>query len=125
MKTSKIMIITVLLLLPALAVFAQSEASGVDYFAGKWKVLVEGTPQGDVTMIIDLHREDSELVGNISAEDGSDTTKIDRISETEESITVYWFAQGHNVNIKLNIKDENHMAGSLMSMFNSTADRVE
>lgn len=123
MKTAKTIITTIVLLFISSTAFGQSVAE--DYFTGKWEVLVEGTPQGDATMIFDLNREEGELVGNISAEGESDTTKIDRITETDDSITAYWFAQGHNVNITLKKKDENNMTGSLMSMFKSSAERIQ
>ena len=125
MKTLKTITTALILVLITSVAFAQSEATGGDYFAGKWEVFVEGTPQGDVTMIFNLSREEGELVGNISAEGESDTTKIDRITENDDSITAYWFAQGYNVNITLKKKDENSMTGSLMNMFNSSAERIQ
>lgn len=125
MKTVKAMITVLILVLITSAAFAQSEAAGDDYFTGKWEVLVEGTPQGDATMIFNLSREEGELVGNISAQGESETTKIDRITENDDSFTAYWFAQGYNVNITLKKKDVNNMTGSLMSMFNSSATRIQ
>ena len=116
MKTAKTMITALILVLLTSALFAQPEAAADDYFTGKWEVLVEETPQGDATIIFNLNREEGELVGNISAEGESGSTKIDRITETEDSITAYWIAQGHNVNITLKKKDENSMTGSLMNM---------
>lgn len=125
MKTAKTMITALILVLLTSALFAQPEAAADDYFTGKWEVLVEETPQGDATIIFNLNREEGELVGNISAEGESGSTKIDRITETEDSITAYWIAQGHNVNITLKKKDENSMTGSLMNMFNSSAKRIQ
>ena len=125
MKTAKTMITPLVLVLLTSALFAQPEAAADDYFTGKWEVLVEETPQGDATIIFNLNREEGELVGNISAEGESGSTKIDRITETEDSITAYWIAQGHNVNITLKKKDENSMTGSLMNMFNSSAKRIQ
>lgn len=125
MKTAKTMITALILVLLTSALFAKPEAAADDYFTGKWEVLVEETPQGDATIIFNLNREEGELVGNISAEGESGSTKIDRITETEDSITAYWIAQGHNVNITLKKKDENSMTGSLMNMFNSSAKRIQ
>ncbi|MCC5941214.1 MAG: hypothetical protein JJU37_06685 [Balneolaceae bacterium] len=124
MNTLRTVLTATLFLLITSAAFAQSEAAGEDYFIGKWDVLVQGTPNGDAAMIFNLQRDEDQLAGYISGEDETETIPFDRIAETEESITVYFFAEGHNVNITLNIVDENSMTGHLMGMFNSSATRI-
>lgn len=105
--------------------FAQSESSSTDYFVGKWDVLVEDTPSGDAQIVFNLQRYADELIGSITTEGQDCETNINRIEETEDSIKAYWNAQGYNVYIKLNEKDENNMSGSLMNMFASNAERIQ
>tara|TARA_R100001143_G_scaffold63595_1_gene73222 strand:- start:40725 stop:41117 length:393 start_codon:yes stop_codon:yes gene_type:complete len=106
-------------------IMAQGDtASDVDYFADNWEVMLMGTPSGDVSMIFHLTREDGKLKGEITNEYNDDVAEIESIVEREDSITFYWTAEGHYINVDFKIVDENSMTGSLMGMFNATADRV-
>lgn len=95
-----------------------------DYFADKWEVLLVGTPYGDVTLIFHLTREDDGLRGVITNDYDDTVTEIERIAERENSITFFWTADTHFVNLNLSIQDDNNMSGSLMNMFDATAVRV-
>lgn len=106
------------------AVAKGEQAVSDDYFADNWEVLLIGTPSGDVTLVFHLTREDGELKGVITSEYDTAETPIENIVESEDSITVYWTAEGHYVNVDLKKEDENSMTGSLMGMFNVTAERV-
>ncbi len=105
--------------------FAMNElTSSDDYFASKWDVLLVGTPYGDVTLTFHLTREEGGLKGVITNSYDDSVTPVEQIDEREDSITVYWTAEGHYVNLDLKKEDENRMTGSLMGMFNATAERV-
>ncbi len=95
-----------------------------DYFADKWEVLLVGTPYGDVTLIFHLTREDDGLKGVITNDYDDTVTDIERISERDDSITFFWTADIHFVNLNLTKQDENNMTGSLMNMFDATAVRI-
>ena len=95
-----------------------------DYFADKWEVLLVGTPYGDVTLIFHLTREEDGLKGMITSDYDDSVTEIERIAERDDSITFFWTADGHFVNLNLSIQDENNMTGSLMNMFDAMAVRV-
>jgi hypothetical protein len=43
---------------------AQSKA-GADFFAGKWNVLVTGTPYGDLKRVYILEKKDNSLSGTV------------------------------------------------------------
>lgn len=106
-------------------IMAQGEtAISEDYFADNWEVMLMGTPSGDVTMIFHLTRDDGNLKGVITNEYNDDVTEIEAIVEREDSITFFWTAEGHYINVDFKIVDDNSMTGSLMGMFNATADRV-
>ena len=96
-----------------------------DYFAGKWDVLMEGLPQGDPKMIVDLQRKDGKLQGAILDSTQKETAKITSVEETEKSITVYFTTQGYDVNLELSKKDEDHVTASLMGMFDGKGVRIK
>ena len=42
-----------------------------------------------------------------------------------DKATVYFNAEGYDVNLEMNKKDEDHVTGSLMGMFDSEGERVK
>ena len=104
---------------------AQTPPNG-DYFAGKWNVIAEGTPNGDSRFLVNLQRKDGKLVGTIDdPQTGKTTSKIDKVEEKEKSVTVYFVGGGYDVYLLLEKKDDDHVIGSLMDMFDATGERVK
>jgi len=103
---------------------AQSK-TGADYFAGKWSVLVKGTPSGDAKMIFVLDKKDSTITGVVQDSTGTEIAKITKADLSENMLTVYFTSQGYDVNLEMNKKDEDHVTGSLMGMFDAEGDRVK
>ncbi len=96
-----------------------------DYFAGKWELLLIGIPDGDKKMTANFTRVDGKLSGELSTEDPQmPKIPIANIEEGTESITVFFSAQGYDVNIVLQKLDEENMKGSLMGMFEVKAKRI-
>lgn len=100
----------------------QAEAQ-TDFFAGDWKVKVEGTPNGDAEMIFHFQREDEKLTGFMILE--KDTTPVSKIEENAKGITVYFSKSGYDVNLTLEKTDNDHVTGSLMDMFGATGERIK
>lgn len=104
---------------------ANSQASSGDYFVGKWNVEIKGTPQGDAKMLMTLERKDGKLTGYQFAKEKPDTVRFEKIEEKEKSISVYYTAQGYNITMTIGKKDDDHVAGSLMDMFDVSGERVK
>jgi hypothetical protein len=122
-KSSKVFIGFCLLLL-SVHVNAQSN-TGADYFAGKWNVLVKGLPNGDTKMFFVLDKKDTTLTGVVQDSTGLQIAKIDKAEVGATTATVYFVAQGYDVNLLMTKKDEDHITGSLMSMFDAEGERVK
>ena len=103
---------------------AQSKA-GADYFNGKWSVLLKGIPGGDSKMILILESKNDSIAGIVQDTTGTEISKITKVELKETEITVYFFAQGYDVNLLLIKKDEDHVTGSLMSMFDVEGERIK
>src|SRR3954452_19901239 len=99
--------------------------TGADYFAGKWTLLVKGTPNGDAKMTLVLDKKDSTLTGVIQDSTGTEISKITKADFSENTLTVYFTSQGYDVNLEMNKKDDDHVTGSLMGMFDAEGDRVK
>lgn len=98
--------------------------SAADYFVGKWDVLVAGTPSGDAHSTLTLERVDGKLAGNFkSANEAS--IKLSRVEEKTDEVTVYFTSSnGYDVYLLLKKKDDSHVEGSMMNMFDASGVRI-
>ena len=116
--------ITACILFLSTGVKAQSQKP-VDYFAGKWDMLVRGLPDGDTKMFIVLDKKDSTLTGLIQDSVGTEISKFSKVELKENGVTVYFTAQGYDVYMTMDKKDEEHVTGSMMGMFDAEGIRVK
>lgn len=96
-----------------------------DYFVGKWSVAVEGTPSGDGKMTVTLERKDGKLSGTIITKPGTEPAEITKVDEKEKSVTLYFNTNGYDVNLTLEKKDDDHVIGNVMGMFDAKGERVK
>ena len=113
-------------LLLSLNVGAQ-EKKGADYFAGKWSVMVKGTPNGDAKMFFVLEKKDSMLIGVVQDSTGKEMSKLSKVElNAAGNIAIAYFnANGYDVNLEMNKKDDDHFSGSIMGMFDADGERVK
>lgn len=111
------------MLLITIGVNAKTTSEG-DYFAGKWKVTVFGTPDGDAKLTVSLERADGKLSGGIVSETSADMNKFTKIDETETSVTLYFSANGYDVYLLLEKKGDSHVEGNLLGMFDAKGDKI-
>lgn len=119
MKKVRMILTAVIVLFIAVATQAQE----TDYFAGDWKVMVKGTPNGDAEMVMHLERVDGKLVGEMRVE-AMDPSKFQQVAEKETDVTVFYNAMGYDISITLRKVDENNLKGSLLGMFDATGERI-
>jgi hypothetical protein len=108
-----------------LSVNVKAQTPGSDYFTGKWSVLIKGTPNGDAKMTVTLQKQDTTWAGNIQDSTGQLNTKIDKVELNGDKITLYFSAQGYDVNLEMDKKDDDHITGSMMGMFDAEGERVK
>ena len=106
----------------ALNVNAQTK---VDYYPGKWNVLVMGTPNGDTKMTFVIERKDGRLGGIVQDSTGKEMTKITSIEEKDKTITAAFTVQNFDVTLTLDPIDDDHVKGSMMGMFDAKGARVK
>ena len=103
---------------------AQSK-TGADYFAGKWKVLIAGTPYGDLKRIYVLEKNGNSLTGIVQDSTGKEVTKCSTIEVKDNEVTLYYQAMGNDVNITLIRKDDDHVTGSVLGQFDAKGERIK
>ena len=96
-----------------------------DYFAGKWNMLVKGLPNGDTKMIVVLDKKDTTLVGVIQDSVGTEISKFSKVDVRENGVTVYFTAQGYDVYMSMIKKDEDHIIGTMMDMFDAEGTKIK
>jgi len=122
MKKFSTIFATVFFLVLSFSVNAQSKA-GADYFAGKWSVLLKGVPGGDAKMIFQLEKKNDSITGIVLDTAGVEIAKLTSVVLKDTEITMFFTTQGYDVNLLLTKKDDDHVTGSLMSMFDAEGER--
>jgi hypothetical protein len=97
-----------------------------EFYAGKWEIVVLGTPQGDSQLLVDLVRTEGKLSGQLSnpAEPAADKIPVS-VEENGEKLALAFNAQGYDVTIDLAKVDDDNLKGTLMNMFEAKAKRVK
>ncbi|MBV9962875.1 MAG: hypothetical protein JO072_11575 [Parafilimonas sp.] len=103
----------------------KAQTTGAEYFEGKWNVLIKGTPNGDARMFVSFQKQDTALIGTIQDSTGQVTSKIDKVELDGDKIVLYFNVQGYDVNLEMDKKDDNHVTGNVMGMFDAEGERVE
>ena len=99
--------------------------TGAAFFEGKWSVLIKGTPNGDAKMYVVLQKQDTTLTGSVQDSTGAEISKIDKAEIAGDKATIYFNAQGYDVNLEMNKKDDDHITGNIMGMFDAEGERVK
>jgi len=103
-----------------------ASAQQKSFFIGKWDVLIVGTPKGDAKILVEFVAKDSTtLTGTITDPATKKVTKIDKIEAKDKSITAYFNAEGSDIYLFLEKKDEDKVTGSLLDMFDASGSRVK
>ena len=124
MKKFNVFIAAAFFLFLSMGAKAQSK-TGADYFTGTWSVLIKGTPGGDAKMVFVLDKKDATMTGIVKDSTNTEIAKITNAELKENQLTVYFTTSGYDVNLVMDKKDEDHITGSLMGMFDAEGDRVK
>ena len=122
MKKLIVLISTAIMIILSAGAMAQTQ-TGTEYFPGKWNMLVKGLPNGDTRMFVVLDKKDTTLAGVIQDSTGTEISKFSKVELKDNGITVYFTAQGYDVYMTMNKKDEDHVVGSMMDMFDAEGTR--
>lgn len=118
---SKILIVLVVVL----SVFkVNAQAKEGEAFLGKWDILVEGTPEGDSHMKMNVEEIDGKIVCLIADKEGK-FSPVERFEVEGTEMTAYWNAAGYNVYLFLEVVEEGKLEGSLMDMFDAFGTKLE
>ncbi len=96
-----------------------------NYFLGKWKVMVTGTPNGDAALLVTLEQKEDKLSGFIETNDPSTPTiQISKVEEQDQSVIIYYTASGYDVYMSMVKVDTDKVKGKLMGTYELSGERV-
>ena len=96
-----------------------------DYFVGEWNVQIKDTPMGTISVLLTLERVDGKLVGKFVDAASSTETKMNDITEGENSLTLNFTSEYGDLYFTLQRDDEENVSGSLMDSFKVSGTRVK
>ena len=117
--------VLIILIVLSITTVVKAQTSTTEYFSGKWSVVLKGTPNGDAKMIFVLEKKVDSLTGVVLDTTGNQISKIDKAELKDTTVTLYFNAQGYDVSLVLNRKDEDHVTGSLLNMFDAEGERIK
>jgi len=124
MKPSLLFFAAISLLIISSNAQAQTKDS-TTYFLGSWNVLVKGLPNGDTKMFVNLEKGDTTMRGAILDSMKTEVAKFSKVERRGFTVTVYFVAQGYDVTLFMEKKDEDHVTGNMLNMFDAVGDRVK
>jgi hypothetical protein len=104
---------------------SSSMAQSTDYFVGEWNVQIKDTPMGTISVLLTLERVDGKLVGKFVDAASSTETKMNDITEGENSITLNFTSEYGDLYFTLQREDDENVSGSLMDSFAVSGTRVK
>jgi hypothetical protein len=96
-----------------------------DQFVGEWDLLIQGTPQGDVRVIMTLEKVDGKLKGKFKVAGTDQESTLSAITEGSESISFSFFAEGYDLYMNLNADGSDALKGYLVDQFPVTGKRLK
>ena len=103
----------------------QSFAQDADYFVGQWEVTVQDTPNGTIKVLLTLERVDGKLKGKFTDTSTGSETSMSQITEQENSIILYFFAEGYDLYLTIKPDGADKVSGTLADSFMVSGQRVK
>jgi hypothetical protein len=95
-----------------------------DYFVGEWNVQIEA-PMGTISVLLTLERVDGKLVGKFVDAASSTETKMNDITEGDNSLTLNFTSEYGDLYFTLQREDDENVSGWLMDSLKVSGTRVK
>ena len=104
---------------------ATTTAAPPEFFVGKWDILFKGLPSGDTHIVFTVTNQDGKLAGSFIDPDKKEVP-LTKVEKDEKGIVLYFTAQGYDVSVNLEKKDDDdHVKANMLGMFEGTGERVK
>ncbi len=72
-----------------------------------------------------LEKSGNTLTGTVQDSTGKEITKCSKVEVKDNEVTLYYQAMGNDVSITLIRKDDDHVTGNVMGMFDANGERIK
>ncbi|PSL04356.1 hypothetical protein [Cecembia rubra] len=110
-------------LMLGMTVYTQAQSN--DSLIGTWDIVVEDTPQGNVNVHLTIERIDGKLKAKFKQAGSNQETSISNISEQDNGITMYFFAEGYDLYMTVRPAEEDTVSGYLVDQFPVKGKRIK
>lgn len=119
--------IALLLFALMLGISVYSQAQSNDVLIGTWDIVVEDTPQGNVNVHLIIEKVDGKLKAKFKPVGSNQESPISNISEQENGITLYFFAEGYDLymTVRPAAEDTDTVTGFLVDEFPVKGKRLK
>ena len=125
MKKFKLILVS-LIALVFITTKTHAQTATPNYYAGKWDVLAKGIPGGDKHLFFTITEQDGKLAGTLQDPDTKKDNPLTKVEQDDKGgVVLYFTAQSYDVTVSLLKKDDDHVTGSMMGMFDCAGERVK
>ena len=125
MKKANLLLTGLFFVLSSFSANAQAK-TGADYFVGKWRVLIPGTPLGDLNRFYIFEKSGETLSGRVQdGTTGAELAKFTKVEVKGDQLTAYYSVNDLDVTVVFTKKDEDHITGSVLGAYDATGERVK
>ncbi|PRY88625.1 hypothetical protein [Mongoliibacter ruber] len=107
-----------------LFLFSGVMAMDNDKLIGTWEVTVQDTPQGTVNVHLTIEKEDGKMKAKFK-QVGSDQETSTTVSEQDNGITLYFFAEGYDLYMTVKPDGDDAVSGYLVDQFPVMGKRIK
>lgn len=100
-----------------------AQAQQTDYFVGDWDLTIKDTPMGTISVLLTLERVDGKLTGKFTDMAANTSTTMSQVTESEGSVTLYFFAEGMDLYLTLMPDGDEKITGTLLDSFSVEGTR--
>ena len=104
---------------------AQTTTNTPNYYAGQWDVLAKGIPGGAKHLFFTIAEKDGALAGTMQDPESKQETPLTKVEQNDKGVILYFTSQKDEGTGNRQKKDDDHVTGSMMGMFECTGDRVK
>jgi hypothetical protein len=72
-----------------------------------------------------LDKKDNGLTGTVLDSTGKEIAKCSKVDVKDNQVTLYYVSMGNDVSVVLTKKDEDHVTGRAMGMFDANGERIK
>jgi hypothetical protein len=102
---------------------AQAKSDSTTFYAGKWDVLIKGTPNGDVVLPMTFAVAEGVWSATFTDPESKEEKKATSMEVKNGELNMAFSVAGYDVTMLLAKKDDDHANGKLMDMFDCEATR--